>query len=116
MISVWVANLFICLIVDVKIAAKTNINPCPIANAISINVEIIMLFDVAAKAIILANIGVEQGVPAIENMQPNKNGYMNMFPFFNCGISFIKTGMFISITFSIFKPIVNIIDAIIKLK
>ncbi|MCQ2789510.1 MAG: hypothetical protein MJ229_03920 [bacterium] len=39
-----------------------------------------------------------------------------MFPFLNCGISFIKVGILISIIFSIFKPIVSIIEAIIRLK
>ncbi|MCQ2789509.1 MAG: hypothetical protein MJ229_03915 [bacterium] len=72
--SVCEAKFLKCLIVDVKTPAISNIKLCPIENDISISIDINMFFVLDANAIMLASIGVEQGVPAIENTQPNKNG------------------------------------------
>ena len=62
---------------EVKTPAKITITPCPSENNKSINPARAILLLNAAKLIIPAKIGVEQGLTAKANKTPTKKGYKN---------------------------------------
>ena len=71
---------------------------------------------IAANAIIPANIGVEQGVPARANVIPNKTGYKKIEFVVLVGMAFIIVGVSKSKTPTNFKPITKSKEAIINVK
>lgn len=77
---------------------------------------LLIFAEIDAKAIILAKIGVEQGVPISANTAPRSKGYRKSLFILFLGISFITTGISNSIISRIFKPIIIIMDAIIRAK
>ena len=70
-----------------------------------------MFEDIVATAIILANIGEEQGLDARAKNVPTKKGKINKLPDFFSGILFIIVGNCISINPIRFKPKIIIIEA-----
>lgn len=101
---------------DVKTPAITKIRPCPKENINNINTADHIFVDIDAKAIIPANIGVEQGVPANANTAPIKIGYKIMFLPVLCGISLINTGILKSRSPTTFNPMTSNNDANNKIK
>ena len=61
--------------VEVNNPARIRIIPCPRANRNNIKTASYIFFPIAAKAIIPAKIGVEQGVPARAKVIPKRRGY-----------------------------------------
>lgn len=104
------------LILDVNNPAINKINPWPKENKNSIKIDIPIFLPMAAKAIIPAKIGVEQGVPAIANVIPKRTGYRNIELFLLTGIAFIIEGISKSRNPNSFNPIISSSDAIIKVK
>jgi hypothetical protein len=96
--------------------ARINITPCPNAKRNNISIAKDKFFPIAAKAIIPANIGVEQGVPAKAKVIPNKIGYTNIEFVEFVGMDFIIVGVSKSRILSNFNPIINSNDAIITVK
>lgn len=110
--SEYSATLSICLMTFVNIPARTRITPSPSANMNNISIDNKMLFVIAAKLIIPASIGVEQGVPPIANIAPSNIGY-KYFEFFEFdGILEISVGIFKSKYPNKCNPIANNSDAI----
>ena len=72
--------------------ASINIIPCPRENKNSIIIECVILAEIDANAIILANIGVEHGVPISAKAPPSKIGYKNSLLKLFFGISLITVG------------------------
>lgn len=101
---------------EVKTPAITRIRPCPSENMNSINTADKIFVDMEAKAIIPANIGVEQGVPASAKTAPIKIGYKTTFFPELCGICLMITGRLKSSTPSILSPITINSDASNKIK
>ena len=101
---------------DVNKPAIMIITPCPTANKNSIRMAIPMFLPIAAKAIMPAKIGVEQGVPARANVMPKSTGYRKIELFLFCGIALIIVGISKSRNPKSFKPIINNKDAIIRVK
>ena len=97
----------ICFIKFVNIPANTKITPSPNANINNIRSEINMLFVIAAKLIIPARIGVEQGVPPIAKIAPKSIGYKYFELFEFDGILEIRVGRFISSIPKRCRPIAN---------
>ena len=99
-----------------KIPAIIKINPCPKANKNSINIAAKRFLPIAANAIIPANIGVEQGVPASAKTIPKSIGYKNSEFVEFTGIALIITGISKSNKPVILSPITIKSDAIISVK
>ena len=99
---------------DVKSPAMIRIIPCPSENRNNIKTEYVIFLETVARAIMLAKIGVEQGVPASANTAPTKNGKIIWFLELLWGSSFTITGILNSNIPTIFRPIIRIIDAIIE--
>jgi hypothetical protein len=72
--------------------------------------------EIVAKAIILAKIGVEHGVPISANTAPRISGYKKSLLSSFFGISLIIMGSSKSIKPRTFNPIIKIIEATIKAK
>ena len=100
-----------CFNVEVNRANTIIIKHCPSAKEKSNAIEKIMLVDIVATAIMLANIGDEQGLDAKAKNVPIKNGNRKILPVLFCGIFFIIAGNCISISPSKFNPIITITDA-----
>ena len=111
-ISEYLATVSICFIKFVNIPANTKITPSPNANINSIRSEINMLFVIAAKLIIPARIGVEQGVPPIAKSAPSSIGYKYFELFEFEGILEISVGRFISKSPKRCRPIAKRSEAI----
>mgnify|MGYP003303238492 CR=1 FL=1 len=101
---------------EVKNPANIKIKPRPTENKNSIIIDWTTFALIDAKPIMLANIGVEQGVPINANTIPKISGYKKSLLTEFWGISLIKTGSSKSITSRIFNPIIKIIEAIISAK
>lgn len=110
------ASDFIFFKLDVNKPAKIKITPCPSANINSINIANEMFLPIAAKAIMPANIGVEQGVPARAKVIPNNIGYKNIEFVVLVGIALIMVGVSKSKISNSFNPITKSNDAIISVK
>ena len=78
---------------EVKTPARIIIIPCPSEKRNNIIVAITMFFESAAKLIIAARMGVEQGVDASANIPPIIRGYKTMLLFLFWGICFTMTGI-----------------------
>ena len=89
---------------------------CPIENKNNIMTAWLTLAEIDANPIMLAKIGVEQGVPIRAKTAPNSNGYRISLLKLFCGISFMMTGNSKSITSRIFNPIIKMIEATISVK
>lgn len=90
--------------------------PCPSANKNNIIIASDKFLPIAAKAIIPASIGVEQGVPARAKVIPNKIGYKNIEFVEFVGIDLIIVGVSKSNISKSFNPITNNNDAINNVK
>ncbi len=101
---------------DVKRPAIIRIRPWPRANKNSIIIARDRFLPIAAKAIIPARIGVEQGVPASAKTIPKSMGYKKTEWLVFCGIAFINVGVSNSNISRSFKPITKSNDAIISVK
>ena len=101
---------------EVKTPAKIRITPCPSANKNNIKIARDKFLPMAAKAMIPARIGVEQGVPAKANVTPNNIGYKNIEFVEFVGIDFIIVGNSKSKIPNNFKPSIISKDATIKVK
>lgn len=101
---------------DVNNPATINITPWPIANKNNIIIASNRFLPIAAKAIMPANIGVEQGVPTSANVIPSNIGYKNIELVELFGMFLIITGNSKSRMFKSFNPIINSMDAIISVK
>ncbi len=75
------ATLFICFKPDVNKANIIIITHCPRAKQNNSAIENTILFEIVAKAIILASMGEEHGLAARANSAPIKNGNKNRPPF-----------------------------------
>ena len=84
---------------------------CPSANANKRAIENIILVDIVATAIILANMGDEHGLDAKAKNAPTKNGNKNRLPFLFWGIFLTIAGKLISIIPKRFNPIIIITEA-----
>ena len=101
---------------DVNSPATIRITPWPSANRNNIIIANERFFPIAAKAIIPAKIGVEQGVPASAKVIPNKIGYIKIEFVVFCGIALIIVGVSNSRISRSFSPITNSKDAIATVK
>lgn len=110
-ISEYLANLPVFFSVDVNSAKTIIIMHCPSAKENNNEIEKIILVDIVATAIMLANIGDEQGLDARAKKVPIKNGNKKMLPDLFWGIFFIIAGNCISMIPSKFNPIITITDA-----
>ena len=99
---------------DVKSPASIIITHCPIAKLNNNRIEKIILVETVAIVIMLARLGVEQGLDANAKIVPTKNGIANTLPFLFCGIFFTKFGVGNSIISSKLNPRIKSIDAINK--
>ena len=97
---------------DVKSPAKIKIRPCPNANKNNIKTAIDKFLPIAAKAIIPARIGVEQGVPARAKVIPKSTGYKNIEFVELVGIALIIVGVSKSRIPRSLSPITSNNDAI----
>ena len=107
-------NICLLLIPSHFIMSARNPYTCENRNNIIIAKEI--FFPIAAKAIIPASIGVEQGVPAKAKVIPNSIGYKNIEFVLFVGIAFIIVGVSKSKISSNFKPITKSNEAMINVK
>ena len=73
-LSVTLANFFKFFNPEANKPAAKSINPWPNANKNNIKTATGKFLPIAAKTMIPANIGVEQGVPAKANAMPSKKG------------------------------------------
>ena len=101
---------------DVNNPAIRIIMPWPIENKNNINAAYAMFAVNDAVAMIPAKIGVEQGVVAKANTKPKINGYVIELCFSLLGNFLTRTGKFISIIPTRFKPKIKINDVKIKTK
>ena len=101
---------------DVNKPAKISITPCPRAKRNNINIASEIFFPIAAKAIIPAKIGVEQGVPAKAKVIPSNIGYKNIELVEFVGIAFTIVGVSKSIISNSFSPITSKIEAMNNVK
>ena len=109
--DVYFASVFICFNVDVNRAKTITIMHCPSAKKNNSAIEKSMFVEIVAIAIMLANIGEEQGLAARAKKAPTKNGNKNKLPDFFSGIFFMIVGNWISKKPIKFNPIKIIIEA-----
>ena len=114
--SVNLAKDFIFLRIEVNNPARIIIRPWPTANANNINIASPIFFPMAAKAIIPAKIGVEHGVPPSAKVIPSSTGYINIELLLFCGMALIIVGSSKSNRPNNFNPIINKIEAIMRVK
>ena len=100
---------------DVNNPAMIIITHWPIAKLNNKSIEKIIFVDIVATVIMLARIGVEQGLEAMAKIVPTKNGITKTLPFLFCGIFFIKLGVGNSIISNKLKPKIIKIEAISKI-
>ena len=96
---------------EVKIPERMTTIPCPIEKQKSINPANIRFLLRAAKLIMPANIGVEQGLAANANNAPIINGYINKLVELPFGNFFTIGEIFSSINPNRFKPKTKIKEA-----
>lgn len=101
---------------EANIANIIIITHCPIAKQNRSKIANIMFLVIAAIAIIVNNMGVEQGLDANANTQPTIKGYKKVLPDLFFGISFINDGKLMSKKPIRFKPNKINKDAKIKIK
>lgn len=89
---------------DVNSPAIIIITHCPSAKLNNNKIEKMMFVDIVAIVIMLARIGVEQGLDAKAKIVPTKKGMIKTLPFLFCGIFFMKLGVGNSIMSSKLKP------------
>ena len=89
---VYFANVFICFNVEVNSAKTITIMHCPRAKKNSRAIENSTFVEIVAIAIMLANIGEEQGLAASAKKAPTRNGNRNKLLAFFSGIFFIIVG------------------------
>lgn len=105
------AKTLVCLSEDVNSANIITIKHCPIAKQNSNPIENKILLDIVANAIMLANIGDEQGLEAKAKNVPTKKGKTNILPVLFCGIFFTIAGKCSSKIPTKFNPNINMTDA-----
>ena len=98
--------LCVFLRIDVNIAQSIIITHCPKANENNSEIENNILFDTVAIAIMLASIGVEQGLETSAKNTPTKNGNKNKLPESFLGIFFTIAGIGISMNSNKPSPII----------